>query len=227
MIVSGTAASFVWWLYKILRKCWDRGCTNDYKRTKKLTQEEYEDINKGGNISFEEKYSETLCVVFLTMMYGPGIPIMYVIAAIYFFVTFWVDKLMILYQHRKPLFYDEQLALQVNWWFKIGIILHLIVGILMFSNSHILPVGTSFTDGTQGEDIGSQAESVYSFGNITSIHMGFFMGVILFIILCYIIYRLFVTQILALCRAAAQKLRKVSSHEDEMVHSNIYDVVNF
>lgn len=91
------------------------------------------------------------------MMYGPGIPIMYVISMIYFVVAYWSDKILILYFHRKPLFFDELLSLEISWWFKIGLLLHLVAGILMFSNSKILPVDT-FNAPVLDESIGSQIE---------------------------------------------------------------------
>lgn len=86
-----------------------------------------------------------LVVVLLAFTYGPGLPIMYLLACLYFFVSYWTDKIMILYNHRKPIYFDEMLALQTTWWLKLGLVLHLIVGVLMFSNAHILPAGISYT----------------------------------------------------------------------------------
>ena len=39
------------------------------------------------------------------MLYGSGIPVMYIIAAIYFFFTYWFDKLLVFYNHKK--LYDD------------------------------------------------------------------------------------------------------------------------
>jgi len=86
------------------------------------------------------KYANILVVVTMTMTYGSGIPIMYLIAACYFFVSYWVDKILIFYNYRKPEFFDERMALSTLWWFKVALIMHFVVGILMLSNSHILPV---------------------------------------------------------------------------------------
>lgn len=41
-------------------------------------------------------------VIYIVMFYGSGIPILYLIAAVYFFVTYWVEKIMILRYYRKP-----------------------------------------------------------------------------------------------------------------------------
>jgi len=88
-----------------------------------------------------EKYATMLVVALLAFTYGPGLPIMYLLAAVYFFVNYWTDKIMIFYNHRKPLYFDEMLALQTTKWLKVGVVLHFLVGLMMYSNSKILPVG--------------------------------------------------------------------------------------
>lgn len=105
-----------------------------------MTQEDYENINTGPILEFDYKYSNMIVVVYLVMLYGSGIPILYLIGAIFFFVTYWVDKWLIFYNHRKPSELDEKLTLQVLGLFKYAVILHFIGGILMYSNAAILPV---------------------------------------------------------------------------------------
>ena len=111
------------------------------ERTRKLTQAEYEAVNSGSEISFENKYSSMLVVVLMAMTYGPGLPVMYPIACVYFFVSYWLNKFLFFYHHKKPLFFDETLALQITKWFKVGLFFHLVMGVLMFSNAKILPLG--------------------------------------------------------------------------------------
>jgi hypothetical protein len=48
------------------------------------------------------KYANLLTVLFVTMMFGSGIPILYLIAALYFLFTYWTDKILIFYYYRKP-----------------------------------------------------------------------------------------------------------------------------
>jgi hypothetical protein len=123
-----------------LGRLWDRGCTSNRKSTKQVTQQDYENKYTGAELQMDYKYANILVVTLLVMTYGSGIPIMYPIAALYFFATYWVDKSLIFYNYRKPLFFDEKLALHTQGYLKLAIILHLIVGALMLSNSHILPV---------------------------------------------------------------------------------------
>jgi hypothetical protein len=74
------------------------------------------------------------------MTYGSGMPILYLIAAFGFFSTYWVDKAMIMYWHRKPEMLDKYLALNITKWYKWALVLHFLCGALMFANSSILPV---------------------------------------------------------------------------------------
>jgi hypothetical protein len=127
-------------------------------------------------LSMEDKYSSMLVVVLLTMTYGSGLPIMYLISMIYFFTCYWFDKFLIFHHHSKPHYFDEQLSLKITNWFKLGVVLHLIVGILMFSNAKILPVTQeSYGDALQlqlhdseseDHDEFEHANSHFSFGNI-------------------------------------------------------------
>jgi len=43
------------------------------------------------------KYAEVLTVVFVTLMYGPGIPVLYVIAVIHYFIYLNVAKYSTIY----------------------------------------------------------------------------------------------------------------------------------
>lgn len=88
----------------------------------------------------EIKYSNMVAVIYIVMFYGSGIPILYFIAAVYFLVTYWVEKILLLRYYRKPKIQDESLALNMILWFKYALILHLIGGLLMLSNTEILPI---------------------------------------------------------------------------------------
>lgn len=74
------------------------------------------------------------------MLYGSGIPIMYILAVVFFFCTYWVDKVLIYYNHRKPNEFGEKMILKILGLFKYAALLHFIGAILMYSNAKILPI---------------------------------------------------------------------------------------
>ena len=90
----------------------------------------------------EFRYSNILVVVIITMMYSPGLPVLYPIAFGFFFVTYLVDKLMLLKCYRKPVQFDNSLALSILFWFRFALVAHSLMGIFMFSNSQILPTSS-------------------------------------------------------------------------------------
>lgn len=87
----------------------------------------------------EFRYANILVVVLITMMYSPGLPVLYPIALGFFFVTYHVDKCMLLRMYRKPVLFDNKLALDILFWFKMAMVFHALMGIFMFSNPKILP----------------------------------------------------------------------------------------
>jgi len=116
----------------------------------------------------EDKYATMLAIVFLVMMYSPGIPIMYAIAFVYFFITYWVDKFLFIHHYSKPLYFGEHMSLKILWWFKMALVFHFILGVLMYSNSHILPVGKKFSKTVYSSDLKDFNEE-FTFGNIGTV----------------------------------------------------------
>ena len=109
-----------------------------------------------------------MTMIYVVMFYGSGIPVLYLVAAIYFFVTYWTDKFLILHYYRKPEFLDHRLAIQILGWMKVAVLLHLAGGILMYSNSNILPVQVKDFQNSAAAALGKYTKG-YSFGSINSI----------------------------------------------------------
>lgn len=56
------------------------------------------------------KYSTILNVVFVTFMYGFGIPILFPVAVISLIILYFVEKTMLYYSYRMPPMYDEKMS---------------------------------------------------------------------------------------------------------------------
>lgn len=98
------------------------------------------------------KYAAMLTVLYITMLYGSGIPILYVVAAAFYFTSYWVDKFLLLRYFKRPLMMDQYLAKNTLSWFKYALVLHIIGGMLMYSNSAILPVKDTITSSKYGKE---------------------------------------------------------------------------
>jgi len=73
-----------------------------------------------------------------TFMYGFGIPALFPIAAVSFFVLYVVEKLMLFYGYRLPPMYDERLSKDVLNKLQFAPLLYLAFGYWMASNNQLL-----------------------------------------------------------------------------------------
>ena len=48
----------------------------------------------------EYRYANMLAILSVTFLYSSGIPLLYPLACIFFFVTYWVDKFLLLRCYR-------------------------------------------------------------------------------------------------------------------------------
>jgi hypothetical protein len=197
----------------------DRGCCCCGSwRTKKLTLEDYQQVNTGSAVDFDYKYANLLTVVYLTMLYGSGIPIMYLIAAVYFFVSYWIDKVLIYYNHRKPNEFNETLTLQVLRMFKYAVIMHIVGALFMYSNSSILPVtmqeGTNDTTVQVGSKKYKKHEDMFSGERYNSLEMNLYIFFIFLTFVAYLIDMLFVRQIRKCLINCSEKAKKELTVEE-------------
>jgi hypothetical protein len=79
-----------------------------------------------------------LTYVFVTLFYGGGLPLLYPISALYFGVTYWVDKYLLTKHYRKPPSYNTRIAKGALYWFKWALLIHCVITVRMISDSSIL-----------------------------------------------------------------------------------------
>lgn len=79
-----------------------------------------------------------LTYVLITLFFGAGLPLLYPISALYFGVTYWVDKYLLTKHYRKPPIYNTRIAKGALYWFKWALLVHVIIAVAMFSKGEIL-----------------------------------------------------------------------------------------
>ena len=121
-----------------LSRCCDRGCTCNSKKTKQLTQMDYEDKNTGAEFMFEFRYASMLVVLSIAFLYSGGLPVMYPVAAVYFFITYWMDKCLLFRCYRRPVHFNSYLARHTLHYFKFILLIHIAGTLLMFGLTPIL-----------------------------------------------------------------------------------------
>lgn len=88
-------------------------------------------------------------------MYSSGIPILYPLAFVFYVIVYWVYKCLLLKFYRTTSNFNERLVLESISLIKYGIYLHMLLGVVMFSNSNILSseVKASLSDWTSALDL--------------------------------------------------------------------------
>ena len=101
------------YLIRLLFRLIDSSCTLDKYRTKSKSIQGYLDIQSGPLYLMHFKYAAVLNIVFVTFMYGYGIPELFPIALVSFIIILFVEKAQLYYSYRAPPLYDERLSQKV------------------------------------------------------------------------------------------------------------------
>mmetsp|Transcript_16493 Transcript_16493/g.11841 ORF Transcript_16493/g.11841 Transcript_16493/m.11841 type:complete len:380 (+) Transcript_16493:1490-2629(+) len=127
-----------WVSLNMFKRCCDRKCTCDRRKTKKVIQKDYENLYIGPEFMMEFRLSQVLTNTFVTLTYSAGIPVLYMVQFISLFITYWLDKLLFFSYYRKPPTYDVNLTLDSVMLMKYAVVIHFVIGFIMYSNSTVL-----------------------------------------------------------------------------------------
>mmetsp|Transcript_33793 Transcript_33793/g.44587 ORF Transcript_33793/g.44587 Transcript_33793/m.44587 type:complete len:597 (-) Transcript_33793:841-2631(-) len=128
--------AFLYWFLRWQGRCRDRGCKcpSEKETTKQKAIQGYLDMYAGPVYYMHYKYSSIMTITFITFMYGFGIPILFPIACVSFWVLYCVEKLLLFYGYRLPPMYDERLSEAVVSKLQFAPVLYLAFGYWMASN---------------------------------------------------------------------------------------------
>ena len=136
-IFSPHLANSLYWIRGACKRWRDRKWTCSRMKTKQIFQADYEQMYMGPELLFEYRYSTLLNIIFISLMFGTGMPILYFFGFISLFLSYWVDKWTLLRIYQTPPPYNKDLTKVSREWMNIAIILHLLFGFWMLSNSII------------------------------------------------------------------------------------------
>lgn len=85
------------------------------------------------------KYAQLLTTIFVTLIYGSGLPLLYFLASIFMFLQFWADKYNLLWGARRPPAYDTKMAKEAIDSMFYALPLHCVLAILMFGQVCVFP----------------------------------------------------------------------------------------
>jgi hypothetical protein len=95
----------------------------------------------------DSRISTTLAYFFVVMIFGPGMPLLYVIFFIYLVSIYLLDKYLIFYFHKLTPKYDIQIHLSFIKFAHVGIALHLLFVIWTYGNPNFFSTEFTQTEG--------------------------------------------------------------------------------
>jgi hypothetical protein len=107
------------------------------EKDKCVTQADQNNLFFGPRFHISSRYASSMTVMFVTLMYGAGMPILYPIACFSFVLSFWIDKYLFINYYRRPPQYDAKLGRRASGTLMYGLLLHLVVSIWMYGNKAV------------------------------------------------------------------------------------------
>jgi len=143
-IITPHIAPLISYTLTNIKRFFDRCCAIN-KISSKQTKNEFFDLYVGPEFSMGSRYAQILSTIFVVIIFSSGIPFLYVCCFLFFVITYWVDKFMILRFYKTPPHTCLFVSKLFNQIVLFGIIIHLCVGIWIYGNKEIfVNVNSSF-----------------------------------------------------------------------------------
>jgi hypothetical protein len=128
-------------------------CRKKYRFvTKTTTIPSYLEIYSGPVYYIHYKYSFMINIVFISLMFGPGIPVLFPIALLSLSVFYVIERLLVAYSYRSPPLFDQSLNREVIEMLMLAPILFCAFGFWMYSNNQIFDKEVYFLE-TYSQDM--------------------------------------------------------------------------
>jgi len=106
---------------------------------KKLTQETLNAVYTLPEWNLSLRLAEGMNIIFCVVMYSGGMPILYLVGALYCLTSYWIDKRSLLRgSHRPPAYKEDVVMMSVNM-LPVAAFLHTAVAAWTFGNQALLP----------------------------------------------------------------------------------------
>lgn len=103
------------YLYRFI----DKGFSFKKYKTNCKTIQQYINLYSGPEYLIHYKYSSMLNIVFVTFMYGVALPVLFPVGLACFIISYFVEKILLVYYYREPPSYDSKLnntAISILLW---------------------------------------------------------------------------------------------------------------
>jgi len=179
----------------------DRRFTNPrlYK-THCKTALQYADLNSGAEHLLFEKYPRLVNIVMVSMMYSFGLPIFLILTFVSLLISYFIDKLLVAYYHRKPPMYDDTLNKTSVHFMKWGAFIYLAIAYWMVSNRQMF--GNDLTPKEYQDQVDEYHHYLHSQNNF--MFQTILKWVAIFLGICLLIYDVFIGWLNMFMRSTAK-----------------------
>ena len=122
------------WFFQRLDQKWVKDEQERLYSTKTTQIYKYMDLYSGPEYKIHFKYSYLLNTTYVCMMYGLGMPILFPIAALHFFVFWATERYQLAYTYQTPPALDDQLTKNTLKMILYSPLFFLLNGLWMISN---------------------------------------------------------------------------------------------
>jgi len=107
---------------------------DDSVNTRKKTMEDLINLYTGKEFEGEKNYGRMISTMFVILLYSTGMPILYAVGAFFFFITLFINKILLLKYYRRSTRLNTKIAERAVMMMKYAILLHILVGFAMLTN---------------------------------------------------------------------------------------------
>lgn len=125
------ALNIFYWLCTVVHRC----CTGSKLKHQAELLQLY--TNPPFDISY--RYAQVLVTCFCTLLYSPGLPLVNLFATLFFFITYWTDKCLLLRGSCRPPNFDKLMPVLAGQLLLFAAPLHFISAVAMYSHSCVFP----------------------------------------------------------------------------------------
>lgn len=145
-----------------------------------------EDLYLGPEIPSSKLYADITLFYLICLIYSTGMPLLYAINFVFYFVVYWTQKILILKYYRKASTFNEEITFKAILYTKYGLLMHIMIGTLMLSNSQIFG-GDKVEQESWTSTIPGWITSVISVtqGRFVTDHLLFYLSVTMLIFVLY------------------------------------------
>ena len=133
----------MWYSLRLLKRLLDKRGATDEDPTACKSLQQYINIWSGPQFFIHYKYSSIMNIVFICMMFGPGLPVLFLYGSMSLLVLYCLENYMLYYVYKIPPAYDERLNNHVLQKLAWSPVVMLAFSYWMFSSPQLLGTYTT------------------------------------------------------------------------------------